>query len=80
MSKKARTSTLISTLKATLKARDLTYGELGSRIGLSEASVKRLFSEETFTLKRVEEICNVLEIDFSNWRGWRVAPVPISTR
>lgn len=64
MSNKARTSTLISTLKATLKARNITYSELGSRIGLSEASVKRLFSEETFTLKRVEEICNVLEIDF----------------
>jgi len=64
MASKARTSTLIGALKGALKSRNLTYRELARRLQLSEASVKRLFAEETFTLKRVEEICNVLEIDF----------------
>jgi DNA-binding Xre family transcriptional regulator len=64
MTKKARTSTLIGALKATLKSRQLTYDDLAVRLKLSHASVKRLFAEETFTLKRVEEICNVLDIDF----------------
>ncbi len=64
MGTKAGTSTLLSTLKGALKSRGITYSNLGLRIGLSEASVKRLFSEEGFTLKRVEDICNVLEIDF----------------
>ncbi|MBL8524386.1 MAG: helix-turn-helix transcriptional regulator [Betaproteobacteria bacterium] len=64
MASKARTSTLIAALKAALKSRNFTYRELARRLQLSEASVKRLFAEETFTLKRVEEICNVLEIDF----------------
>ncbi len=64
MTTKARTSTLVAALKATLKARELTYRDLAKRLSLSEASVKRLFAEETFTLKRLEEICNVLEMDF----------------
>ena len=64
MASKARTSTLIAAMKSALKTHDFTYRELAKRLKLSEASVKRLFAEETFTLKRVEEICNVLEIDF----------------
>jgi transcriptional regulator with XRE-family HTH domain len=61
---KARTSTLVTALKATLKARGFTYRDLAVRLSLSEASVKRLFAEESFTLKRVEDVCDVLEIDF----------------
>ena len=64
MANKAHTSKLIGALKATLKSRALTYGDLAGRLQLSHASVKRLFAEETFTLKRIEDICNVLEIDF----------------
>jgi hypothetical protein len=33
-------------------------------VGLSEASVKRVFSERRFTLARLEDFCRVLEIDF----------------
>lgn len=64
MTAKAHTSSLIRALKATLKSRSLTYEDLAGRLMLSHASVKRLFAEETFTLKRIEDICNVLEIDF----------------
>ena len=64
MTTQARTSTLIGALKATLKSRQMTYDDLALRLNLSQASVKRLFAEETFTLKRIEEICKVLEIDF----------------
>ena len=64
MTATAHTSTLIAALKAALKSRGMTYRELASRLSLSEASVKRLFAEETFTLKRLEEICRVLDIDF----------------
>lgn len=64
MTTKAHTSTLISALKSTLKSRSITYDDLATRLQLSHASVKRLFAEETFTLKRIEDICNVLEIDF----------------
>jgi len=60
----ADTEVFIDTLKKLLKARGLTYGAMAERVGLSEASVKRLFSRRTFTLVRLEEFCAVLEIDF----------------
>src|SRR5690606_19769164 len=50
-------------LKRCLKARGMTYARLAAALGLSEASVKRLFSGGGFTLRRVEQICRVLEID-----------------
>jgi len=47
-------------LKAALKARGLTYAELARRIGLSEASVKRVLSRGTLSLRRLEQICDVM--------------------
>jgi DNA-binding Xre family transcriptional regulator len=64
MPAKANTSALLAALKHALKSRNMSYRTLAARLKLSEASVKRLFAEETFTLRRVEEICEVLEIDF----------------
>lgn len=55
--------TLVETLKKLLKARSITYAQLASRAGLSEASVKRLFSRGTFTLARLAQFCELLEID-----------------
>ncbi|MBL8510972.1 MAG: helix-turn-helix transcriptional regulator, partial [Betaproteobacteria bacterium] len=60
----AQTNTLVSALKASLKARNLTYRDLAQRLDLSEASVKRLFAEESFSLKRLDDICAILEMDF----------------
>ncbi len=54
---------LISTLKKVLKSRGLTYADLARGLDLSEASVKRLFSEKTFTLQRLDEACRFLELD-----------------
>ncbi|MGZ3775849.1 MAG: helix-turn-helix domain-containing protein [Bdellovibrio sp.] len=47
-----------------LKARGITYKELAKNLKLSEANLKRAFSKQTFTLKRIEAICRILEIDF----------------
>ncbi|ACL04230.1 helix-turn-helix domain protein [Desulfatibacillum aliphaticivorans] len=59
-----RTASLIETLKQYLKARGTTYKELAHDLNLSEASIKRAFSKNTFTLERLEEICRILDIDF----------------
>lgn len=53
---------LLNTLKKCLKAKGITYRQLGETMNLSEASIKRLFSEQTFSLKRLEEICNILDL------------------
>lgn len=54
---------IIDALKRCLKSRGITYRKLASPLGLSEASVKRLFSAGGFTLERVEQICRLLDMD-----------------
>jgi transcriptional regulator with XRE-family HTH domain len=54
---------LIETLKRVLRSQGITYAEAARRLGLSEASVKRLFSVRRFTLARLDEFCRVLDID-----------------
>ena len=53
-------SQLIKTLKRRLKIQGMTYRELAAALNLSEASVKRLFASERFTLDRIVEIANLL--------------------
>jgi transcriptional regulator with XRE-family HTH domain len=55
-------SQLIAALKKLLKTRGLTYRDIGRALRLSEASVKRMFAGESFTLARLEEICRLLDL------------------
>jgi transcriptional regulator with XRE-family HTH domain len=59
-----QTAALVEALKKLLKSRGLTYRAVAAAVGLSEPSIKRLFSERTFTLQRLEEVCALLEVDF----------------
>jgi DNA-binding Xre family transcriptional regulator len=54
---------LVSTLKLELRRQGKTYADLTSVLSLSHASVKRLFSEQSFTLARLDQICSYLNID-----------------
>lgn len=56
---------VVEELKRELKARGLKYAEIARRIGMSEASVKRMFSERNFTLARLDEILTAAGIDFT---------------
>lgn len=51
---------LVKTLKRRLKIQGMTYRELAQALGLSEASVKRLFASERFSLERLVEIAHLL--------------------
>src|SRR5258706_5930340 len=57
------TREIVATLKKVLKARGMTYAELARELKLSTPTVKRLFSEHSFTLERLEQVLQVLEID-----------------
>lgn len=57
---------LIKTLKKQLRASGITYQHIAQELDLSEASVKRLFSEESFTIQRFERICELAGLDFSD--------------
>jgi hypothetical protein len=56
-------SRFVEALKKSVRARGLTYAELGRRLRLSEASVKRMFSRGTFTLARIEEVLAAVDLD-----------------
>ncbi len=57
---------LVSTLKHTLKAHGKTYSQVAAHLGLSEASIKRLFSRGNFSLQRLEQICLLLDMEISD--------------
>ena len=57
---------IIDTLKRTLKAQGLTYKGLANRLGLSESAVKHMFSTGNFSLKRLDDVCEMLELDIGD--------------
>ncbi len=57
-------TTLVDGLKRLLKARAITYLDLAGRINMSEASVKRMFSQKNFTLQRLDQILTASGIAF----------------
>ncbi len=59
-------TTLCDTLKQLLKARNITYKDLAQALDLSEANIKRIFSSQSFTLERLEQICGLLELSLSD--------------
>ena len=63
MTNKATTRTLLAAIKSSLKADNISYRTLAEKLNLSESSIKRLFADESFTIKRIDEICEVLGID-----------------
>ena len=62
----AQTTVLIDTLKLSLKAHGKTYADVAHYLKLSEASVKRLFSDRSFSLQRLDEICQMLNMEISD--------------
>jgi len=61
----AQRTQVIAGLKAVLKERGLTYADVAKALGLSVASVKRLFSTGAFTLDRVDRICELAGMELS---------------
>lgn len=57
---------ILDSLRAHLKARQLTYKDLAQGLGLSEVSIKRLFANADCSLERLESICAYLQIEFAD--------------
>ena len=62
----AQITALIDTLKQTLKIHQLTYADVARELGMSEANVKRMFSSRRFTLDRLEEVCQLMQLELSD--------------
>jgi len=60
----SQTSDILNSVKKCLRARGLTYRDVATALSISEPSVKRIFSEQSFSLQRLEEVCRFLDISF----------------
>ena len=60
-----QTTSLIQTLKSVLRSQGKTYMDVAEALNLSEPSIKRMFAEEHITLKRLDKICSMLEMEIS---------------
>ena len=57
-----QTAQMIGALKKCLRAKGMTYCDVAEALDLSEASVKRLFSSQRFSLGRLEAVCRLIDI------------------
>jgi DNA-binding Xre family transcriptional regulator len=61
-----QTRQIVETLKQELRKQGVTYRQVADALDLSEASIKRLFAENAFTLARLEQICELLHLEVSD--------------
>ena len=61
-----QSTALIDTLKQALKLNRLTYNDVAGRLGMSTANVKRMFASRRITLERLEEICQLMDMDLTD--------------
>ena len=54
---------IVAATKQALREHGLTYADVAAHLDLSEASVKRMFARERFSLERLEAIAGLMELD-----------------
>ncbi len=62
----SQVAALLETLKHELRAKGLTYREVAVALELSENSVKRLFAEKSFSVSRLEKVCELVDLELSD--------------
>lgn len=55
-----------TTLKTLLRQHQVTYKDIAQHLGMSEANIKRIFSTQSFSLSRLEDICKLINISLSD--------------
>jgi len=58
----SETVAMVSGLKRILKMRRINYAQVAGALGLSEATVKRMFSKNEFSLQRFEQVCQLGDV------------------
>jgi DNA-binding Xre family transcriptional regulator len=62
----AQAAQLVDLAKRALRERGVTYAQLAMGLGVSESSVKRLFSRRKLSLERLEQICAHMGLEISD--------------
>lgn len=60
------TQALLRGIKSALRVRKLTYRQLAKDIGVSEATIKRDLSRGHFSLHRLDQICDALQLSLTD--------------
>lgn len=55
----------LGALKRALKAKNIIYRDLAESLNLSESSIKRILSDKSISLERIEEICRACDLSFA---------------
>jgi len=61
----SQTLQLITTLKRQLKARGVTYAQVATHLKKSEATIKRQFSQQSFSVRTLESISDLIEMNLA---------------
>lgn len=56
----------LESLKRALKAKNVLYRDLAKSLNLSESSIKRILSNKSLSLDRLEEICKIADLSFAD--------------
>jgi len=62
----SQTRELVETLKQELRKQRITYRQVSQALELSETSVKRLFADAAFSVRRLEKVCAMLRLELSD--------------
>ena len=62
----AQTKLIVETLKKELRKQGINYKQVAQKLQLSEASVKRLFADYSFTLERISQVCELLNFEIAD--------------
>src|SRR5689334_11046421 len=74
-----RSAFVFDALKMHLKARGMTYADVAHALKVSEPTVKRIFAGRNCTLRRLDQMCDVLQVELAELaRGLPRAPRLIS--
>jgi DNA-binding Xre family transcriptional regulator len=57
------TKYLVDNIKRKLKLENMSYADLAKELGIAESSVKKMFAKRNFSLERLDQICDVLNVE-----------------
>lgn len=57
---------ITNTLKQLLKQHKITYRMIAQELAMSEANIKRVFATHSFSLERLEQICNIINLTLAD--------------
>lgn len=61
----SQSTLLVKAIKRELKSRRISYRQVAATLGLSESTIKQMFANGNFSLKRLDELCEILSLEFT---------------